>query len=958
MDTGYSIRPELFLRAPFYSFRTYDPGKLPGVLQDDYFREAIRLASPVFYRVLENRSFEPARLSEKERHTLHKYYNRMCFRPTPFGSFASFTLCGWGDGSPLRLAGPGDGLLHMLPDLPDSAGAFRPGAAAEEDTLLIANPTLYRLGSALRFVRTEAGEKGRYRFGIDQADAVRFNLQLLKQLDQGPVRAERMRTWIAERAGCTAEEAGDYLRFLVEEQVLYTPEQGYVTGAPDGPDPERSTRAPGRPELAGKTVYAALERPAFGGGPGEADREELLRVTGILARLSAGRQAEDLERFIRDFKKRFDLQKVPLLLALDPDAGIPYGQTAQSANDSGPLRGLPFPESGDAAALLPWEGARQLFLRLWLENGGRSPGDPIRVRESDLAGMAAGTGELPDTLAVMFRKAGDGLLLESASGASATQLIGRFSLFSDPVHDLCLELAAHEQAQRPGALLAEIGMLSDQHVDNINRRRMIYPREIPLNTYSRISPAQQLALCDLLLSVRDDELVLEDARTGKRVFPRLPTAFNYRRNELALFRLLCDLQYQGLRADLGFDLARLFPGMNYYPRVVCGRTIIGLATWYLDQAELDGLRRGSDNLDAFRERRGLPRLVRMGSSDQQLVFDLGDPEGSAFFLACLAHKSAVYLQEYLSSDSSVHTEEGPLAGQYIAFLTRQMKETQGASPHYPAGKRGRQFVPGSDWLYLKFYCSPAGANTLLEKMVIPVISRYDREIACWFFVRYTDPEFHLRVRVRFRDPAGVAGLLIAFRDRLKKAGAGELVRDMIVDTYQRELERYGPRYIRQAEAVFHAGSVWFGSRLTADPFGTALVTAWRMIRCFFEGREADRFAALMSDSLLQEFRADKPLRVALDRKYRDLRPAILEMLGADQDGRQDDGLFAETRRMAAMMAGENGQRKRRMLADLVHMQLNRTFAERQRQQEMFVYYCLHKFRVAVRARLKKADQPG
>jgi len=46
--------------------------------------------------------------------------------------------------------------------------------------------------------------------------------------------------------------------------------------------------------------------------------------------------------------------------------------------------------------------------------------------------------------------------------------------------------------------------------------------------------------------------------------------------------------------------------------------------------------------------------------------------------------------------------------------------------------------------------------------------------------------------------------------------------------------------------------------------------------------------------------------------------------------------------------------KMKLLADLVHMQLNRTFSVRQRQQELLVYYCLQKYTSSRLAREKSS----
>ena len=77
---------EVFLRAPLYSFEEYALDKMPAVLALQSFRNALWLASPDFYQVLAGKNFCWEQLREKERFSVYKYYNRMSFRPTPFGA--------------------------------------------------------------------------------------------------------------------------------------------------------------------------------------------------------------------------------------------------------------------------------------------------------------------------------------------------------------------------------------------------------------------------------------------------------------------------------------------------------------------------------------------------------------------------------------------------------------------------------------------------------------------------------------------------------------------------------------------------------------------------------------------------------------------------------------------------------------------------------------------------------
>ena len=61
----------------------------------------------------------------------------------------------------------------------------------------------------------------------------------------------------------------------------------------------------------------------------------------------------------------------------------------------------------------------------------------------------------------------------------------------------------------------------------------------------------------------------------------------------------------------------------------------------------------------------------------------------------------------------------------------------------------------------------------------------------WFFIRYHDPDPHLRVRFSGEPARLINGLLPALERALAPLTATGAVRKWMLDTYVRETERYG-----------------------------------------------------------------------------------------------------------------------------------------------------------------------
>jgi thiopeptide-type bacteriocin biosynthesis protein len=60
----------------------------------------------------------------------------------------------------------------------------------------------------------------------------------------------------------------------------------------------------------------------------------------------------------------------------------------------------------------------------------------------------------------------------------------------------------------------------------------------------------------------------------------------------------------------------------------------------------------------------------------------------------------------------------------------------------------RNFIVGEEWLYYKIYCGNYTADKILINEVQTIVNKLFRKklIDQWFFIRYYDPDFHLRIR--------------------------------------------------------------------------------------------------------------------------------------------------------------------------------------------------------------------
>ncbi|WP_448700891.1 lantibiotic dehydratase [Mucilaginibacter sp. AW1-3] len=1018
MASPFNLLDELILRSPLLSYQEYQPDNLDALLQNEWFKLAIYLASPDFYQRLALNNFSGKLLLPKEKVTLLKYYNRMSFRPIPFGVFSSFSTLTWAEGlTNVQLSPYPESRLKLLVDQA-VAETFSKVLNNEvtDQTPFFGNPTLYRTNKEFRYIKTiKNPDSGKASYLLESFEANRFTKKLLLFLKQSAITYRDIITYIQTNTGCSDNEATEYFNFLITAQIVLSKHEvtllgddhlSQLAGIPFLNSPIKPalcnllSRMPGIkfPNLPGveqlvkdfanlfaktgltipkQLFYANLERPATGWVDVEY-QQQLKNALRCIQILTADNQPKMMADFIRKFKLRFDLQKVPLLQALDPETGIAYGASGAPDVANVLLQDMHFNQRNNKADHVKWFSAHKLLFSKW--NSSASPRKEIVIDEQDLVNLEDVLKlPLPPSTSVMFRIYEDNIVIDAAGGASATALIGRFTLLSPAVKAIAGKAARHEQDSNPDMMFAEISLLSDNHVDNVNRRLAVYDYELAINTPPSLSEDKQIHAGDLVLSVVNDELILESVTMKKRVIPRLSSAYNHQNHQLNLFRFLGDLQHQGIHTSMTIDLEGMFPGMAFYPRVTYDKTILCLAKWYLSEKEVKyltqtGAEESLQKVQQFKAEKLWPQYIALGHSDQQLAFNLEDKTETLFFLDCIRSESDVKITEQLMPYTrDVTNKEGkPLVNQFIGIILSANKAYRPLPRTITTTgvKQAREFITGSKWIYFKIYCAAARANQLLVKKILPVLQavKTDGKIESWFFIRYVDTGPHIRLRINVKEEF-LGDILVALKARLAVDVRYQLIQEYKADIYRRELERYGADIMADVEKVFEYSSdlvITYLNRTMAPAFSftyhsLAMVTVAEIVGLFFPEVTAQlSFTQHVAHSFSLEHNDLKVLKFSLDKKYRSLKDEITQLLNNQEAYYKKLKLTALNLKLKEsigaiidMSGNFTPERKAQLAADIIHMHLNRLFPDEQRYQELIIYHCLYKHLQTVIARSAK-----
>ena len=215
----------------------------------------------------------------------------------------------------------------------------------------------------------------------------------------------------------------------------------------------------------------------------------------------------------------------------------------------------------------------------------------------------------------------------------------------------------------------------------------------------------------------------------------------------------------------------------------------------------------------FREKYQIPQYIALVDGDNELFVDLESQASCEMFFSTIKKRGNIKIREYLFDSQTAivrDTDDKAYTNEFIALLYKNKKEQQISRPKREKRQNTqRSFSLGSEWLYYKLYCGNKTADKLLCEAIKPLTEKLLQEkvIDKWFFIRYSDPETHIRLRFHFTDlnqKAKVIAHMAQFCAEFEKSG---LLWKTQTDTYQRELERYGSNSMEISENLFFYDSI-------------------------------------------------------------------------------------------------------------------------------------------------------
>lgn len=351
-----------------------------------------------------------------------------------------------------------------------------------------------------------------------------------------------------------------------------------------------------------------------------------------------------------------------------------------------------------------------------------------------------------------------------------------------------------------------------QQTSNVGRAPVVMPEVLAVGEFN---PATTLDLDDLGVIADASRLYLVSRSTGRVIEPSVMNAVELSHATHPLVRFLCEVHrsHVAILVPFAWGAAARLP---FLPEVRYGRAILSAACWRLRAQDLPGSENWTVSFTNWRIQYGVPRAVYVGSDDQRLRFDLDVAAHRDLLRRELDRHGAVVLHE--APEDRAFGWIGHAHEVVLPFAADQLPTPAPRLRSAVVATRNHGRLPGgSDRTYLKLYGNAARVPELLTAHLPRLLAKWDTAPEAWF-VRYADPEPHVRLRLRLPSPD-------AFGAATQKVAAwtSELREEAVIqriawDTDLPEAGRYGTgAALEAAEAFFAADSAAALAQMLLDP---------------------------------------------------------------------------------------------------------------------------------------------
>jgi thiopeptide-type bacteriocin biosynthesis protein len=675
----------------------------------------------------------------------------------------------------------------------------------------------------------------------------------------------------------------------------------------------------------------------------------------------------DLTNFKKAFVSAYANRTVPILEVLDSQLGIGYPPKLAMDSESKLLKEVNInAKDNGQVGFSNWD----FFLLNKYEEFLKQKTSTIRLKEKDIDILDNSETEINDS--VMFtgqiyktENHDFQIYCNSLKIGAAHFVMNRFSYGSDNIKKLCQEIADFEKENlATNQVYSDILHLSQPRLGNVTLRPNYYDHYIPVTDLTNNSDDIEIPLDDLYVFIREDVIGLYSKKLDKQVLPRIGCAQNtqlFTNPVYKFFGAISD-DYFLNSWDWGF-----LNGRKHLPRVEIDNFILAKETWRLNYKEIfpDNIPK-KITLKKYIAETNLARYVTMSvGGDNILPLDLSNEKCIGLLLKELYGSHLVTLEEALHSSQNrtmAVNSYGETTNEICVPLlvkTKNRSKTENIkfdlveiNSKIVNGKKrsSAHLFPLQDVLYIKLYIKPGSkVDKIVANKLLIIFSQFRSKDPKGqaFFIRYIDPDYHLRLRF-FSDRQNYAGIYEMVTTIFKDEIDSLLISKIQLDTYERELERYGGlEGTKVSEKIFSQDSIcvlqvlsWAEHNSRTDELWLFALIGVHFLLNDFKVDEEARVLVLteMRDFYLANILDPKETKKDISNFYRKNQKVMLDGLTLNNSKNGFHQFYLDRSRKNSTLIEELNQKNIKYdVRNYIHMFLNRLFDYNQNFREAVIY---------------------
>lgn len=550
---------------------------------------------------------------------------------------------------------------------------------------------------------------------------------------------------------------------------------------------------------------------------------------------------------------------------------------------------------------------------------------------------------LPATFSVVFKilickvTGEKTIYFEQLGCASALNLLSRFSYVTS---DICKEIVNYEKEVDCDKILADINCISTFRSINIGSVNQFYDYCISINTSNREN-SNPIFLSDIYLHLRGESIALVSKKYCKEILPKKTSAINPNLSSSDVYKFLCDFEcYNQEIYGVNFDFNAYDILRPYIPRIYLEKNVLLYPAQIL-------LSDNNFNIGDFKNY--LPDIIQKNNftskivfSDQKgsLIIDTENENDLAILFENLKMKRHFFISEslYESFDPGIIKDSENFAHELVVSVKNPYYNRQKLdySDVDFAEKENLNTAVVSDWLYLELFCNSYADAEILKSIYSNII--LENKCDLFFFVHYSNPERHLRLRFKTDSYENKEQIINLVHDLKLKS----IIRNYHILPYEQEVHRYGGiEMMALAEAVFDLDSRDFLINVVDKDLDdvSIQITSILKIKFYldflnFSLEEMILHCENSINGFSKEFELTTALRKDFNKNYANIRFKIDE---SEYVNCFKDEMF---KNIFLKQLKESKSNKLSIIGLIIHMSMNRHFIANQRFNEFKSYYLL------------------